>query len=81
MAAKKSLSKVISNNRINDLYNFGIRNGALGGKLLGAGGGGFMLLYMPVYLQKKFLNKIKNKVIRVPFRFTKEGSTITLNKN
>tara|TARA_B110001452_G_C15217206_1_gene422059 strand:- start:811 stop:1794 length:984 start_codon:yes stop_codon:yes gene_type:complete len=78
---KKSLSKVISNNRINDLYNFGIRNGALGGKLLGAGGGGFMLLYMPVYLQKKFLNKIKNKVIRVPFRFTKEGSTITLNKN
>jgi D-glycero-alpha-D-manno-heptose-7-phosphate kinase len=78
---KKSLSKVISNNKINDLYNFTMQNGALGGKLLGAGGGGFMLFYMPVNLQKKFLDKIKKKVTRVPFNFSNEGSTIILNKN
>ena len=78
---KKSLSKVISNNKINDLYNFTMQNGALGGKLLGAGGGGFMLFYMPVNLQKKLLEKKKKKVTRVPFNFSNEGSTIILNKN
>ena len=75
---KKSLSKVISNRRIDDLYNFAIKNGALGGKLLGAGGGGFMLIYMPHYKQKKFLKKIK-KVISAPFNFTNQGSEIILN--
>ena len=75
---KKSLSKVISNRRIDDLYNFAIKNGALGGKLLGAGGGGFMLIYMPHYKQKKFLKKIKNE-ISVPFNFTNQGSEIILN--
>jgi len=76
---KKSLSKVISNKKIDDLYNFALKNGALGGKLLGAGGGGFMLLYIPHQKQKKFLDKIK-KVISVPFNFTDQGSSIILNK-
>ena len=78
---KKSLSKVISNNKINNLYNFGIDNGALGGKILGAGGGGFMLFYMPVHHQKNFFDKIKKKVIRVPFKFNNEGSTVMLNRS
>jgi D-glycero-alpha-D-manno-heptose-7-phosphate kinase len=72
------LSKIISNRRIDDLYNFSIKNGALGGKLLGAGGGGFMLIYMPRYKQKKFLKKIK-KEISVPFNLTNQGSEIILN--
>ena len=76
---KRSLSKVISNKKIDDLYNFSIQNGALGGKLLGAGGGGFMLLYMPEHKQKKFLKKIK-KITKVPFNFTDQGSSIILNK-
>ncbi len=76
---KRSLSKVISNKKIDDLYNFSIQNGALGGKLLGAGGGGFMLLYMPEYKQKKFLKKIR-KITKVPFNFTDQGSSIILNK-
>ena len=42
---KKSLSQEISNPRIDDLYNFGLKNGALGGKLLGAGSGGFLLFF------------------------------------
>ena len=78
---KKSLSKVISNNKINELYSFAMQNGALGGKLLGAGGGGFMLFYMPKNLQKKFLEKINKKTVRVPFKFSNEGSTITFNKD
>ena len=75
---KKSLSKVISNKKIDDLYEISINNGALGGKLLGAGGGGFMLLYIPYHNQKKFFKKIKN-VINVPFNFSEESSQIILN--
>jgi len=43
---KKELSSTISNNKIDQLYSQFIKNGALGGKLLGAGGGGFLLLYI-----------------------------------
>lgn len=75
---KKSLSKIISNKKIDDLYEFSINNGAMGGKLLGAGGGGFMLLYIPHHKQKKFFKKIKH-VINVPFNFTEESSQIILD--
>ena len=77
MEIKKSLSKVISNKKIDNLYDYSMANGALGGKLLGAGGGGFMLLYIPQNLQKNFFKKT-NKIINVPFRFSKEGSKIIL---
>ena len=56
---KKSLSNIISNKKIDELYDHFIYNGALGGKLLGAGGGGFMIFYLPYSKQKKFLKKIK----------------------
>ena len=75
---KKGLSKIISNNKIDSLYNFALDNGALGGKLLGAGGGGFILLYMPKYKQAKFLKKIK-KITTVPFKLTNQGSKVILN--
>ena len=75
---KRSLSKVISNKKIDNLYEFSMNNGALGGKLLGAGGGGFMLLYVPYHKQKKFFKKIKH-VINVPFNFSEENSQIILN--
>ena len=75
---KKSLSKIISNSKIDDLYDFSIKNGALGGKILGAGGGGFLLLYVPkknyLTLEKK-LKKYKN----IKFNFSQEGSKIILN--
>ena len=76
---KRSLSKVISNKKIDNLYEFSMNNGALGGKLLGAGGGGFMLLYVPHHKQNKFFKKIKH-VINVPFNFSEENSQIILNK-
>ena len=75
---KKSLSKVISYKKIDNLYEFAMNNGALGGKLLGAGGGGFILLYIPQQKQKKFFKKIKH-VLNVPFNFSDEKSQIILN--
>ena len=53
---KKNLSKLITNNKIEELYDEAIENGALGGKLLGAGGGGFLLMYMKNDKAKKFFN-------------------------
>ena len=78
---KKDLSKLISNNKIDELYNYGINNGALGGKLLGAGGAGFLLFYVPEEKQTKFIKSIKynNKSIIVPFNFEAEGSKIIFN--
>ena len=51
---KKELSSSISNHKIDELYQTSIQNGALGGKLLGAGGGGFLLVYMKKEKQKFF---------------------------
>ena len=72
---KKSLSSAISNSSIDDIYDTAIKNGALGGKLLGAGGGGFFLFYVPYYMKKNFINKF-TKFINVPFKFTSKGSEI-----
>lgn len=72
---KKSISPTATNNNIDDLYNLGIKNGAIGGKLLGAGGGGFMLFFVPTSKQKKFKLKLK-KYLNVPFKFDKSGSQI-----
>mgnify|MGYP001196551100 FL=1 len=55
---KKELSSTISNNKIDQLYSQFIKNGALGGKLLGAGGGGFLLLYIKNTKKNFFFKKI-----------------------
>ena len=55
---KKNLSNKISNNKIDELYELALKNGALGGKILGAGGGGFLLLYMKKNNKKKISSKI-----------------------
>ena len=72
---KKQLGKSITNNKIDNLYNYALKNGALGGKILGAGGGGFLLLYMKKKDRIKFLNK-NNKIINIPFKFSNTGSEI-----
>lgn len=78
--AKKELSKAISNKKIDWIYDKGLKSGAIGGKLLGAGGGGFILFYVPQKFKDKFKNKM-NKYTIIPFRFSNEGSSIILNKN
>ena len=75
---KKELSKSISNHKIDELYKSSIQNGALGGKLLGAGGGGFLLVYINKEKQKNFLSKIKN-ITNIPFKFSNEGCDVILN--
>ena len=76
---KKKLSKNISTTKIDEIYDYVLKQGALGGKLLGAGGGGFFLFYMKHELQKNFLKKNK-KLINVPFKFSDEGTEI-IHKN
>ena len=72
---KKKLTKLISNNKIDSIYDAAIKAGAIGGKLLGAGGGGFMLFYAKKENHKKIKESLKDKLF-VPFRFEKTGSQI-----
>lgn len=72
---KRSLTDKISNKDIDDIYKSGIEAGALGGKLLGAGGGGFMLFYVPKDKQEKVQTALKETLF-VPFRFEYTGSKI-----
>ena len=76
---KKKLSASITNPAIDRIYNMAIKNGALGGKLLGAGGGGFFIFYVPYFKQKKFIKYFK-RLITIPFKFTSEGSKIIFYK-
>lgn len=70
---KKSLSRDISNPVIDDLYNNGIKAGALGGKLLGAGAGGYMLFYVPENNHEKFQSEMQF-CNRLHFKFETEGA-------
>jgi len=72
---KKKLSTHISSTKIDEIYDYVIKNGALGGKLLGAGGGGFFLFYMRGELKESFLKKNK-KLVNVPFKFSNRGTEI-----
>ncbi len=76
---KRTLSNKISTTGIDDLYSLAKNNGALGGKILGAGGGGFLLLYCEPENQQN-LRKSLNKLKEVQFKFDNTGSTL-LNLN
>lgn len=71
---KKSLSSQVSTSRIDAIYDTALKNGALGGKLLGAGGGGFLLFYVKPEQQAKLKEKLD--LLHVPFRFDTLGSQI-----
>lgn len=74
---KKSLSTKISNPKIDNIYNTALNAGAIGGKILGAGGGGFLLLFVPPEKQKNVRDTLKN-LVHVPFEFENSGSKIVL---
>ena len=76
---KKNLSQSITNNFIDKIYNKAIDNGALGGKITGAGGGGFLLLYVPLNKQMKVKKALSN-LTHVPFKFENKGSQIIFSK-
>lgn len=72
---KKSTGKAISNEYIDNLYNKALEAGALGGKLLGAGGGGFLLFYVTDE-NKNRVRKAFSNLMEVQFRFEKEGTHV-----
>lgn len=73
--AKRSLSERVSNPQVDGLYDAARQAGALGGKLTGAGGGGFMLLFAPPERHEQIRNTLSG-LIHVPFRFEFGGSQI-----
>lgn len=72
---KKSLSDKISNPEIDNIYERALKAGALGGKLAGAGGGGFLLLFVQPEFQQKVREELKD-FLEVPFCFEATGSQI-----
>ena len=72
---KRSLSDKISSEHIDNLYSTAIKAGAVGGKLLGAGGGGFVLLFAEPSKQPKIRQALKG-LLEVPFKFENLGSQI-----
>ena len=76
---KRDLSSSVTNNKINALYDYGMQKGALGGKILGAGGGGFLLFICKEGDRKKFISKLKNKVV-VPVKLSTEGTKIVYSE-
>ena len=72
---KKRLSNKVTNKKINEIYNEAILAGASGGKIIGSGGGGFLL----VYCKKKYQSFLKKRLYKLPiikFNFINEGSKI-----
>ena len=73
---KRNFSKMISNDHLDGIYNGAIANGALGGKLLGAGGGGYFIFYVRPFEKFHLLDYLKSKNLSVQtFRFEQDGLT------
>jgi D-glycero-alpha-D-manno-heptose-7-phosphate kinase len=72
---KRGLGSQVSNTTIDGLYERARRKGAIGGKITGAGGGGFLLLFVPPADQKKVREELR-ELLHVPIRFESEGSRI-----
>ena len=72
---KKSLDTEISTNIFDDIYRKALDAGAIGGKLCGAGGGGFFLFYVPMEKQENVLKALEG-LLHVPFRFENSGSQV-----
>lgn len=72
---KRKSSEVVSTETIDHLYDKGIKAGALGGKLLGAGGGGFLLFYVQPEKKQLLINAMSD-LLYIPFRFENGGSQV-----
>lgn len=72
---KRELADEVTNSRIDRMYDSALAAGALGGKLLGAGGGGFLLLFVEPERQPGVEAALEG-LLRVPFRFERQGTQI-----
>lgn len=75
---KKQLASQISNDEIDDVYQRARKAGALGGKITGAGGGGFLLLYTP-FEKKDTVRCALNELRELPFRLEPDGTKVIFN--
>jgi D-glycero-alpha-D-manno-heptose-7-phosphate kinase len=76
---KRGLASGISNPALDAMYESAIRGGALGGKVAGAGGGGFLLLYVPPAKQASVREALK-EFREMPFMFDSHGASIIFNQ-
>lgn len=72
---KKGTGGAVSTNSIDDLYERGMAAGALGGKLLGAGGGGFLVFYVQPEMQEAVREAMKD-LMHIPFQFENGGTRV-----
>lgn len=72
---KKSLASGISNPKFDEWYDLALKNGATGGKILGAGGSGFFLFYVPEEKQEQF-RKAMHELSEMEFKFDHQGTTV-----
>jgi D-glycero-alpha-D-manno-heptose-7-phosphate kinase len=78
---KRQFSNKISNDDLDDIYEYAMANGALGGKLLGAGGGGFFLFYVKTFAKNSFLSAMKNRGLsQTVFYFDHDGMQSWTNR-
>lgn len=75
---KKQLASKISNNWIDETYESAIRAGAIGGKITGAGGGGFLIFYCPLENQASLRSALSG-LQELPFQLEPEGSKVIFN--
>ncbi|MBN2421628.1 galactokinase [Candidatus Woesearchaeota archaeon] len=77
---KKTFTNKMTTPEIDEWYNSALKNGAIGGKIIGAGGGGFFMFYVENQHQKKFREfMISKDLIEMPFRFDFDGTKIIFN--
>jgi D-glycero-alpha-D-manno-heptose-7-phosphate kinase len=74
---KRTLTQKITNTHLDEIYEAGRSAGALGGKLLGAGGGGFMLFFVPLERRQALRTRLKN-LLCVPMKFSNRGSHVVV---
>jgi D-glycero-alpha-D-manno-heptose-7-phosphate kinase len=75
---KKKMAGSISNGTINEIYETARRAGAVGGKITGAGGGGFILLYVP-YEKQYAVRQTLHNLQELPFRLEPDGTKVIFN--
>jgi D-glycero-alpha-D-manno-heptose-7-phosphate kinase len=75
---KKRLAGTISNGRIDEIYQHALDAGAIGGKITGAGGGGFLLLYVPYEYQNRVRTALHG-LQEMPFRLEADGTKVIFN--
>ena len=71
---KRKFSSKISNDYLDEIYEGSLDNGAIGGKLLGAGGGGFFLFFVPPFKRIEFVRYLTQKNLKIrSFKFDDQG--------